>query len=235
VTVPSLAAPRGRVTCEPPWLVFDLGGEHDTASWALVGGGLGRARHVAWHFVHGSELPPGLDPRALLATRLAARGLDHAIGLLTARYLDRFTDETATVAGAEARCVATVGLGNAVRAGDPPGPFRVGTINLVCQLAVPLSPPALLEALAVAVEARTAAVLDTAVVSRRSDQLATGTGTDCAVIVAPVAPVASEPVASAPVVHHAGTHTPIGAAIGQAVYRAVHRGAAAWKDEQAAP
>jgi adenosylcobinamide amidohydrolase len=236
VTVRSLAAPRGRLTCEPPWLVLDLGGEHDTASWALLGGGLARARHVAWHFVHGSELPPDVDPRELLATRLAARGLIAAgasapggvVGLLTARHLDRHVDETAAIAGAEARCVATVGLGNAVRAGDPPGPFRVGTINLVCQLAVPLSPPALLEALAVAVEARTAAVLDAAIVSRRSDQLATGTGTDCAVIAAPVA------TERAAVAHHAGTHTPLGAAIGQAVYRAIRRGAEAWKEEQAA-
>jgi adenosylcobinamide amidohydrolase len=237
VTVPSLAAPRGRVTCEPPWLVFDLGGAHDTASWALLGGGVGRARRVAWHFVHGKELPPDVDPRQLLAERMAARGmipvgaspLGESIGLLTARYLDRYLDESASVAGAEARCVATVGLGNAVRAGDPPGPFRVGTINLVCQLAVPLSPPALLEALAVAVEARTAAVLDAAIVSRRSDQLATGTGTDCAVIAAPIASDA------AAVAHHAGTHTPLGAAIGQAVYRAIRRGADAWKEEQGVP
>jgi adenosylcobinamide amidohydrolase len=223
---PGPASPRARITCRERWLVVDLGADHDTASWALIGGGLGRARQVAWHFVHGSELAPGVDPRQLLADRLEAEGLTGAVGLLTARHLDRFTDETAVVAGAQARCVATVGLGNAVRAGDAPGPFRVGTINLLCQLVVPLSPPALLEAMAVAIEARTAAVLDAAVVSRRSDRLATGTGTDCAVVAAPmVGPGLA-------IAHHAGTHTPLGAAIGQAVYRAVHRGAEIWKDEQ---
>lgn len=220
------APPRGRVECDGRWLVVDLGGLHDTASWALVGGGFSRARAVAWHHVHGAELPPGLDAAELLAARLAARGLTGCVGLLTARRLDRFVDETATVAGAEARCVATVGLGNAVRAGDPPGPLHVGTINLLCQLAAPLAAPALLEALAVAIEARTAAILDAAIPSRRSDTLATGTGTDCAVIAAPVA------TDGFPAGRHAGTHTPLGAAIGQAVYRAVRRGAEAWKEEQ---
>jgi adenosylcobinamide amidohydrolase len=226
VTAVVAAPPRGRVHCDGRWLVVDLGGVHDTVSWALVGGGFGRARAVAWHHVHGSELPPELDAAEMLAARLAARGLVDTVGLLTARSLEHFVDESASVGGAEARCIATVGLGNAVRAGDPPGPLHVGTINLLCQLAVPLAPPALLEALAVAVEARTAAILDAAIPSRRSAALATGTGTDCAVIAAPVAGPHQ------PAGRHAGTHTPLGAAIGQAVYRAVRRGAEAWKEEQ---
>jgi len=216
-------ARSARISRDDRTLTVDLGELHATASWAIIGGGLGRARTIFWYHVVEGELPLEIDPEALLATRLAAAGHRDAIGFLTGRRLDRFTDETAIVAGSRARCVATVGLGNAVRAGDPPGPLAVGTINLLCQLAAPLSSSALLEALAVAVEARTAAVLDSRIPSRRSGQLATGTGTDCVVIAAPL---------GSAVGRYAGTHTPVGAAIGQAVYRAVRTGAEAWKEEQ---
>jgi len=216
--------PRARVHRDERTLTVDLGSLHATASWAIVGGGLGHARTVFWYHVIEDELPPEVDPEAFLATRLAAAGHREAIGLLTGRRLDRFTDESAVAAGAPARCIATVGLGNAVRVGDPPGPLRVGTINLLCQLVAPMSPAALLEALAVAVEARTAAVLDSGITSRRSGGAATGTGTDCVVIAAPTG--------GATTVRYAGTHTAVGAAIGQAVYRAVRAGADLWKDEQ---
>jgi len=210
------------------WLVVRFAAPHATATWALIGGGLGQARAVAWHRVVEGELAPGVDAAALLAERMTAAGLGEAVGLVTGRRLDRFCDERAEIDDARARCVATVGLGNAVRAGDPPGPLAVGTINLLVQVGAPLAAPALLEALAVASEARTAAVLDAGVPSRRSPGLATGTGTDCAVIAAPV-------LDGGDGARYAGTHTAIGAAIGAAVYRAVRRGAEAWKEEQACP
>jgi adenosylcobinamide amidohydrolase len=221
--------PFATIACDDRWLVVRFPTPHATASWAVVGGGLGLARAVAWHHVAEDELPPEVEPSVLLEQRLAAAGISDAVGLLTGRRLDRFTDERATVDGSWARCIATVGLSNAVRVGDLPGPLgsgpgRVGTINLLCQLGAPLAPVALLEALAVAVEARTAAVLDAGRPSQRSAGFATGTGTDCVVIAAPAASGGAR---------YAGTHMPIGAAIGQAVYAAVRRGAEAWKEEWA--
>jgi adenosylcobinamide amidohydrolase len=114
-----------------------------------------------------------------------------------------------------ARCIATVGLGNALRAGDPPGRATPGTINLLCRLNLALSPEAQLEALALAAEARTLAVREASVASTRSGLPASGTGTDCIVI---AAPRAGEPAA------YAGKHTAIGHVIGAAVHEATRRG-----------
>lgn len=203
------------VELAPPWLIVRFAAEHTMASWAIVGGGLGVARAVAWLEVRNAELGPGVDPAALLRDRLAARGLAGAVGLLTSRRLDRYIDVTVRHGALAARCVATVGLGNALRAGDPPGEGRIGTINLICRSSAPLSPEAQLEALALAAEARTLAVHEAGVPSTQTGLPASGTGTDCIVIAAPAAGEATA---------YAGKHTAIGHAIGAAVYEAIRRG-----------
>jgi adenosylcobinamide amidohydrolase len=194
-----------------------------TLSWAVCGGGLGRASAVVWRHVQEHELEPPIDPAALLMCELGDAGLGGAVGLLTARDLSRFELETLSADGMTAHALATVGLGNALAVGDAPGPLRVGTINVLVQVSQPLGDAALAEALALASEAKTAAVLEAAVPSRRSDRLATGTGTDCLVIAAPEGGVAERWV---------GKHTLLGALIGGAVRKAVARGAARWLLEQ---
>lgn len=206
-------------------LVIHLGGPHAALSWALAGGGRTTASEVVICEVRDDELRPPVDAAAYLRARLAALALPHAVGLLTSRAVDRHAVAEVARGRARARCVATVGLGNALRAGDPPGPTgRIGTINLVCQLSVPLSTAALVEALAIAVEARTAAVLEAGVPSRRTGAPATGTGTDCVVIAAP------ERAGGAP---YAGKHTLVGHLVGAATFEAVRRGVARWLEEQA--
>jgi adenosylcobinamide amidohydrolase len=124
----------------------------------------------------------------------------------------------------EAVALVTAGLSNALRVGDTPGPLAGwGTINIACHVSVPLSAAALIEALAVAVEARTTAVIEAHVRSRRSDHIATGTGTDCTAIMAPDS--ANEPAL------YAGKHTAIGHVIGEAVLRATAAAIAQWKLE----
>jgi len=199
------------------WLVVRFAAAHATASWAIVGGGLGETCAVAWLQVADAELGPGVDPAALLRDRLAARGLTGAVGLMTSRRLDRYADVTVRHGALAARCVATVGLGNALRAGDPPGPARLGTINLVCRSSAALTTEARLEALALAAEARALAVREAGVPSTRTGLPASGTGTDCIVIAAPAAGHAAA---------YAGKHTAIGHAIGAAVYEAIRRGVA---------
>jgi adenosylcobinamide amidohydrolase len=81
----------------------------------------------------------------------------------------------------------------------------------------------MLEALAVATEAKTAAMLESAVASSRSGQPATGTGTDCIVIASPK---------GHPCAPYAGKHTDVGSAIGGAVLDAVREGARVWKAER---
>jgi adenosylcobinamide amidohydrolase len=207
-------------------LVVRLGAPHAVLSWALVNGGRRTAAEVAWAEVRDDELRPPADASALLRARLAAAGIPEAVGLLTSCALAAHVVAERSADGLSARCVATVGLGNALRVGDPPGPAaRVGTINLLCQVSAPLSEAALAEALSIAVEARTLAVLEAGVPSGRTGLASTGTGTDCVALAAPER--------GAGVVRYAGKHTAAGHVIGAAVHEAVARGVAAWLVEHA--
>ena len=205
-------------------LVVRFSATQRMCSWAIVNGGLTEARAVAWIEVGEDELKPPIDARRLLRARLAQAGAAGAVGLLTSRDVTTFVDAAAHDGDVRSRCIATVGLGNALRAGDPPGPTaRIGTINLLCHVDVPLTDDALLEAMSIATEARTAAILEAAVPSLLSGFPATGTGTDCIVMATPVA-ARLEP--------YAGKHTRIGHVVGAAVAEAVRRGAAEWKAER---
>lgn len=218
------SAGAATLTRAPRALVVRFGAMQRMCSWAIVNGGMTRARAVAWIQVCDHDLRPPVDARVLLRERMIELGAPDAVGLLTSRDLDAFADISISHGDAHARCIATVGLGNALRAGDLPGPAaRIGTINLLCHVDVPLTEEAVLEAMSIATEARTAAVLDAAVASRRSGLRSTGTGTDCIVI---ASPLASRPEA------YAGKHTRVGHLVGAAVEDAVRRGALQWKKER---
>jgi adenosylcobinamide amidohydrolase len=222
-----------RVDARPGWLIVRFARPQTFLSWAIVGGGRHQGDTVAWCQVRDDELPPGVDPRRLLRQRLRTLGLARPVGMLTSRAVDRFEDiRRAAGPDVQARCVATVGLGNALRIGDPtraatgPGATtrRVGTINLLVSVSRPLTPAAQLEALSLAAEARTAAILAAEVASVASGAPATGTGTDCIVVAAPL-----EPRGAA----YAGKHTAIGEVVGAAVHDAVLAGARRWLEERA--
>jgi len=164
-------------------------------------------------------------PAALLRRALAEAKLPDAVGLLTARDVRSFDTAEAGDAELHACCVATVGLANALAAGDPPGNAAPGTINLCVRVSTPLSEEALLEALALAAEARTAAMLEARLPSPLSGRPASGTGTDCIVVAAPVAPPSAARLA------YAGKHTRVGSRLGAAVRDAVARGIARWLEE----
>jgi adenosylcobinamide amidohydrolase len=198
------------------------------ASWAIVGGGLVDAEHVAWVEVRDTELGPDVDPRAFLAQRLRRERLTRAVGLLTSRRVTSRVDRTSSVGAVSARSLTTVGLGNALCAGDPPwAGARVGTINVLVHVDTPLTDEGLLEANAIATEAKTLALFDAGVRSRRSGKLATGTGTDCTVVTCP------RPTWGKPPEPYAGKHTAIGAAIGDAVQRALRDGIEEWRRDVA--
>jgi adenosylcobinamide amidohydrolase len=226
--------PAHAVTCETiamtvvrdgRMLVVRFAEPQRAVSWAIVGGGPRRTSAVAWLQVDDDELRPPVDAQQLLRSRLSAAGVPDAVGLLTSRRLDAYVDQTCEHGDLRARCVTTVGLGNALRAGDAPGAqARIGTINTLCWVSCPLSSEALLEALALAAEARSLAVREADVPSTRSGEPASGTGTDCIVVAAPD---------RSPNARYAGKHTALGHVIGAAVYAATRRGAQQWKAERA--
>lgn len=215
-----------RVIRQAPWLIVGFLKPHQALSWAIVGGGFTRTTAVSWLEVCNQDLPPDIDPRQFLSDRMAARGLENTVGLLTSRKLDAYVDVEKSYDGISARCIATVGLSNSLRAGDPPSLARkAGTVNILCRVSLALSQAALLESLAIAVEARTAAILASEIPSFVTGLPATGTGTDCVVMISPEGEPA-EP--------YAGKHTAIGHAVGAAVFEAVAQGAGKWKEEWSA-
>jgi len=201
------------------WLVADFSEIYDTLSWAVLGGDM-PASSVVWLKVTSCDLSPGIDPAIYLKHRIENElKRSGAVGLLTSANLDDYADVQKSHGEFEARCIATVGLSNAVRIGDPPTAHHIGTINLLCVFSHPLSYESRLEALSLAAEARTAAVLEAAIPSTVSTFPATGTGTDCIVIASPQ---------GGNDVKYAGKHTIPGSVIGSAVYEAVRTGTASW-------
>lgn len=189
-------------------------------SWALQGGGLTKAQKIAWLQVAPYDLTPDVCPTSFLQEQLASIEASDALGFMTSARIEYFSQASAQVGPVTAVAVATVGLGNALRAGDPSRPsHRVGTINCACVVDLSLSPEAMLEAMVISAEAKTAAVLESGLRSCMTGLPATGTGTDCHAIVCPDRP--------APAIY-AGKHTDVGSAIGAAVGAAVEKGVQRW-------
>lgn len=182
-------------------------------SWAVLNGGRRLASAVAWYFVQREEYPELADPRAFLRSRLEPAGLSDAVGLITSRQRYGQVEAAAEHSGVRACCVATVGLRNTMKIGDEPTFVPTGTINLVCSVSRSLTEECALEALAMAAEARTAAMID-------GGTGGTGTGTDCLVIAHPP---------GGPCLEYAGKHTALGHVIGSSVYNAVLQGIKEWQ------
>lgn len=196
-------------------ITVDLSGPHRALSHALGHGGFSTVSTVSWIYVRRADLPMHVDPLALLRDRLAEAGSPDALGFLTARNLDHI--HQAARGGVTA--LATVGLSNALRAGDPPAGPPPGTINVLLRVPVPLTDGGLVEALAMTAEARTLAVREAAWPSIQSSEPASGTGTDCITVVAPMGPDPQR---------WCGKHTALGSHIGGAVLEAVSDGVATW-------
>ncbi len=210
------------VRCAPPLLVASFDRPQTFLSWALARPGRQAGRRVAWLEVRDADLPIGLDPAALLAARLDADGLGDAVAMMTSRDVRKRKGAFAAAGTVSAQCLATTGLSNAARVGAPSRTSpRLGTINVLAAVSAALSEAALIEAVSIAAEARTAAVMDAGWPA--AGGVVTGTGTDCIVV---AAPAGGERAA------FAGLHTDIGQALGSVVYQAVHAGATEWVAEQ---
>ena len=202
------------------WLIVEFPRPVQTLSWAVTGGGKTLAQRVVWRQVRHNELNCPMDPADYLAGKLKEENLDNAVGLLTSAKLDEYVYVRKDFGLYWANCVATVGMGNALRVADfPTASNHVGTINVLCQVSVPLSEGAFLEAVSIAAEARTLAVRESEILSFRTQKPATGTGTDCIVIAAPDVPDERK---------YAGKHTVIGYLIGSSVLEAVRLGIERW-------
>jgi adenosylcobinamide hydrolase len=193
-------------------LVVELAAEHRCLSSAVLGGGVGRIR--TWLNL---QVPPDYsrtDPAAHLA-EVAAPLAGPVVGMLTAADVRAHT--RARHAGALA--VATVGIGQPLAAAGrrPRAVPRVGTINLLIVVDVPLTDAGLAGALQTAVEAKAQALADAGVRAVNSGGFATGTATDSLCVAVP----------DGATVSFAGPATAVGAGLAHAVHAAVLEGALA--------
>lgn len=205
------------VTLNRPWLTLDLGHPHRILSWAINRPGFVESTRIVWREVRNADLPQNMDVDVWLQNELTQRGSRDAVVFLTSRDVRAYTDVSQTVDGITVRCVATVGLSNAERVGarvDRSGKDW-GTINIAVTTSTGLTDAARIEALSIAAQARTIAVLDADLALPTGR--ASGTGTDC---IAVAAPEGAE--------KYAGLHTSLGEAIGQAVLNAVSSGVTEW-------
>ena len=205
------------VTLNRPWLGFDLGETMQVLSWAINRPGVVCARRILWREVRNADLPQDLDVDAWLEGELRGYEALDAVTFLTSRDIRFYTESTAKAGDVQAHAVTTVGFSNAERVGhriDRSGKDW-GTINVALRLNTGLTEPALLEVMSIAVQARTAAVMDAQM--PLAPGIATGTGTDCVAVAAPKGHA-----------RFAGLHTEIGEATGRAVYSAIQEGAHQW-------
>ncbi len=200
-----------------PWLTLDMGAPHQVLSWAINRPGFVVTNRIVWREVRNADLPPDLDVRDWFARALDDHGSADAVAFLTSRDIRAYHDHSATIGATTARCVATVGLSNAEHIGTrlDRSSKDWGTINVAVQVSTPLARTGLIEALSIAAQARTVAVM--AVSHDLPTGIATGTGTDCIAVAAPQGQTT-----------YTGLHTEVGEAIGRATHDAVLAGAREW-------
>jgi len=185
-------------------------------SWAPLAGGLVEARTILNHQVRTDESPTH-EPEAFLqalAQRLELR--PPVVGLMTGVTMERLVRRIGQRNPVAIECFATVGLSNALAVGDPATyEENPGTINLILVINRPLTAAALVEAVAIATEAKVRALYTAGVKSMVSEACATGTGTDCVAIACPP---------GEPAYRYCGKHTQLGALLGRVVYEAITEG-----------
>ncbi len=228
-------------------LVIHLGTRMRVLSSAPKGGGVRTVRYILNHQVcpdpvrQGATPTPGSqarwgDPARYLRGIALGLGVDgDCVGLMTAVPMTQLVTNRETRGEIWVECFATVGVTNAVRAGEPPRcitgkePDQTpGTINLILVTNACLAVSALVCAVQVATESKTGLLRDHAVPSWTGQAGATGTGTDAVVVACAVK-------GNGPWEPYAGTHTEIGSMIGRVTADSISQGlslARQWADRR---
>ncbi|MFZ1467349.1 MAG: adenosylcobinamide amidohydrolase [Paracoccaceae bacterium] len=203
------------VTLDRPWLQARLPGPMRVLSHAPYGAGYRVTDCVLWREVKNADLSPDFPVEDWFHREM--QRASGAVGMLTSRDVGTWAQGMALVDEVRAHCVVTLGLSNAESVGArlPYHTADYGTINLLVATDAALTETAQLEALTIAVQARTVGVMAAGL--QLATGQATGTGTDCVAI----ACVAGQG-------RYAGLHTAVGEAVGAAVRQAVTQSAAEW-------
>jgi len=197
---------------------------HRVLSSAVLEGGLVEASHIVnLHVPKNSALSEGSEPPwATLENYCCSmrwRGI--AVGMMTAASIDSFRKAHRIEKGVEVASLVTAGVSNARRAGDPAdcrdiahSPPQPGTINIIVLTNALLTPAAMVEAVQIATEAKSAALQDLNIQSPVTGGLATGTGTDAVAVAGGFGPVE---------IRYCGKHMLFGEMLAETIIEAVTR------------
>jgi adenosylcobinamide amidohydrolase len=212
------------LTERPRWLIASLAEPWNVLSWAIVNGGYQRTQQIAWLYLQPDEIAGAPDVRDWMRAEMRGAELAGAVGFMTSRRQHAWVEARAAEGETQCWAVGTVGLSNALRAGDPaaPAPTCPGTINLLVCCSQALSPEAATELIALVSEAKALAMICSGIASRQSAKAATGTGTDYLAVAWPN---------QGERLRYAGKHTEVGSAAGRAAFEAVSEGIEQWVQE----
>lgn len=203
----------------PEHMHLEFSAPHHVLSSAVLNGGAVEASHIV-----NLKVPKHSDtsesPEETIENYCRLHGWEGtAVGMMTAASMDSLRIGRKTVQGVEIAALVTSGLSNARRAGDRAEhramlteTEEVGTINIVVLTSAILTPAAMVEALMIATEAKSAALQALDVRSPVSGRVATGTGTDAMAVVSGTGPGE---------VRYCGKHVLFGEVLGRLVMEAV--------------
>ena len=158
-------------------------------SWAPLNGGMRtHASYIINHCVaHDLKCE---DPQKILrqvASRIGIKGT--FVGMMTAADVSRYSMARGVHQDLRAYAIATAGCGNVATVGEKGAyvegesqPIPPGTINLIVAVNYGFTHEAMLEAIAIATEAKVRVMYEFGLTSRTTGQPATGTGTDCVAV-----------------------------------------------------
>jgi len=163
---------------------------HQVASSAVLNGGMVQANHIV-NIKVPKAVPCAELPELTLSKYCADSGWGGtAVGMMTAASMDSFCMLKRSEQGIDIAVLVTSGLSNPRRAGDyaehrqmASNCNQVGTINIIVITSASLTASALIEALLITTEAKSAAIQEAGVLSPVSNKPATGTGTDSVAVV----------------------------------------------------
>jgi adenosylcobinamide amidohydrolase len=158
-------------------------------SWAPLNGGMRtHASHIINHCV--ADDFNCVDPQKTLrqvASRIGIKGT--FVGMMTAADVSRYSMARGVHQDLRAYAIATAGCGNVATVGETGAyaegesqPIPPGTINLIVAVNYGFTHEAMLEAIAIATEAKVRVMYEFGLTSRTTGQPATGTGTDCVAV-----------------------------------------------------
>ncbi len=205
-------------------LIINLSESSPIISWAPFNGGLTEANCI---FNHECEHFEENDLGEIFDDIINRYNLPYnAIGLITGANVSRYQEAFLQRGSLWVHAITTVGLNNVRTAGDSadvasdPLVIKPGTINLILSCNALPHVSGLIEAVHLATMAKTSAIIEAGVKSKKSNQPATGTGTDCVVV------AGSGEVNE----NYCGMHTVLGEMIGKVVKEIISKGIQNWPE-----